>query len=85
MQCVVSGGLVFAAPMRRARYLTMLQPVEEKYGRLVVCLVYLASLCGDIFWTASILSALGESGVASFGCRPSLTVDCKLQEALIDC
>ena len=79
MQCTVSGGLVFAAPMRRARYLTMLQPVEEKYGRLVVCLVYLASLCGDIFWTAAILNALGESGVASFSCRPSLTVDCKLQ------
>ena len=43
-------------PCGGARYLTMLQPVEEKYGRLVVCLVYLASLCGDIFWTAAILT-----------------------------
>jgi len=53
------GGLVYAGPMRKARYVTMLQPVEEKYGRFVVFLVYLASLCGDVFWTASILNALG--------------------------
>nr|KAG5689871.1 hypothetical protein BaRGS_002382 [Batillaria attramentaria] len=58
---LIIGGMVYAAPMREARYLTMLQPVEEQYGRLVVCLVYLASLCGDVFWTASILNALGTS------------------------
>ena len=56
----ISGGFVFAGPMRQARYVTMLQPVQQKYGRLVVFLVYLASLSGDVFWTASILSALGN-------------------------
>ncbi|XP_076454747.1 high-affinity choline transporter 1-like [Babylonia areolata] len=58
---LVLGGAFFAGPMRRARYITMLQPVEERYGRLVACLVYLASLCGDVFWTAAILNALGTS------------------------
>lgn len=55
----VTGGLVFAGPMRRGCYLTMLQPLEHRYGRLVTALVYAASLCGDLFWTAAILNALG--------------------------
>ena len=46
--------------MRDRCYMTMLDPIQEKYGRLVAFLVYLASAAGDIFWTASILSALGE-------------------------
>lgn len=58
--CTVSGGLVFAKKMRDQSYLTMLDPFQELYGNSVVFMVYIASLCGDIFWTASILSALGE-------------------------
>ena len=56
----VSGGLIFAKKMRDQSYLTMLDPFQELYGNSVVFMVYIASLCGDIFWTASILSALGE-------------------------
>ncbi|KAL8608172.1 hypothetical protein ACOMHN_016627 [Nucella lapillus] len=58
---LILGGLFYAGPMRAARYITMLQPVELRYGRLVAFLVYLASLCGDVFWTAAILNALGTS------------------------
>lgn len=57
----VSGGLVFAKKMRDQSYLTMLDPFQELYGNSVVLMVYVASLCGDIFWTASILSALGKT------------------------
>lgn len=55
------GGLVYAKPMRDRCYMTMLDPFHERFGSVVVILVYLASLCGDLFWTASILSALGTS------------------------
>ncbi|CAG2208476.1 CHT1 [Mytilus edulis] len=47
--------------MRDHNYLTMLDPCQEVYGNALVFMVYLASLCGDVFWTASILSALGTS------------------------
>ncbi|KAL4228757.1 hypothetical protein ACF0H5_011800 [Mactra antiquata] len=47
--------------MRDKCYLTMLDPFYEQFGSIVVLPVYIASLCGDLFWTASILSALGTS------------------------
>ncbi|XP_041373644.1 high affinity choline transporter 1-like [Gigantopelta aegis] len=55
------GGLVYARRMRDEQYVTLLDPIQEQYGSFAVGLVYMASLCGDIFWTASILSALGTS------------------------
>ncbi|XP_069115541.1 high affinity choline transporter 1-like isoform X2 [Argopecten irradians] len=55
------GGMTFAKRMRDEKYLTMLDPFQEVYGSQVVLLVYVASVCGDLFWTASILSALGTS------------------------
>ncbi|KAH3703512.1 high-affinity choline transporter 1-like [Dreissena polymorpha] len=58
---LIIGGVVYAGPMREHRYMTMLDPFNERFGGVVVVLVYMASLCGDLFWTASILSALGTS------------------------
>ncbi|VDI16898.1 Hypothetical predicted protein, partial [Mytilus galloprovincialis] len=58
---LILGGLLFAKKMRDHNYLTMLDPCQEVYGNALVFMVYLASLCGDVFWTASILSALGTS------------------------
>lgn len=58
---LILGGVIFARPMRDRQYLTMLDPIQEKSGALVVVLVYFATLCGDVFWTASILVALGTS------------------------
>lgn len=58
---LILGGVIFARPMRDRQYLTMLDPIQEKSGAIVVVLVYFATLCGDVFWTASILVALGTS------------------------
>nr|XP_022325619.1 high-affinity choline transporter 1-like [Crassostrea virginica] len=58
---LILGGVIFAGPMRERQYLTMLDPIQEKSGAVVVVLVYTATLCGDVFWTASILVALGTS------------------------
>ncbi|XP_053372519.1 high-affinity choline transporter 1-like [Mercenaria mercenaria] len=58
---LMTGGLIYAKPMRDKCYMTMLDPFHERFGNVIVMLVYLASLCGDLFWTASILSALGTS------------------------
>nr|XP_039259419.1 high affinity choline transporter 1-like isoform X2 [Styela clava] len=52
-------GFFIAEKMRNASYVTMLDPLQNKLGRHMGALLFLPALCGDIFWAASILSALG--------------------------
>ena len=54
------GGLFYAKPMREARYVTMLDPIQRKYGALVAGLCYAVALIGDITWSGAILAALGK-------------------------
>lgn len=58
---LVLGGLVFAGPMRRRNYTTMLDPLAERYGERHAAVLYLVALCGELFWTAAILTALGTT------------------------
>ena len=46
--------------MREAGYVTMLDPIQRKYGQRMGGLLYLPALSGDLFWSAAILSALGK-------------------------
>ena len=55
-----AGGIFFAKPMREAGYVTMLDPFKVKYGDLVAALFYIPPLMGELFWSGSILSALGK-------------------------
>ena len=55
------GGLLFARPMRRRNYTTMLDPLEDRFGRRMAGVLYLPALLGEIFWTAAILTALGTT------------------------
>lgn len=57
----VAAMLLFVRKMRDARYVTMLDPLQQKYGNRVGGLMYMPALCGDVFWTGSILNALGEA------------------------
>jgi high affinity choline transporter 7 len=56
---VGSGGLLFARTMRERRYLTMLDPFQERYGVYIGGLMYLPALCGELRWSAAVLNALG--------------------------
>ena len=38
----------------------MLDPFQTQYGNVVTLMIYLATLMGDLLWTASILKALGQ-------------------------
>ena len=55
----VLGGTFFARKMRDARYVTMIDPFTQKYGRWGA-LQALPAAVSEIFWSASILSALGN-------------------------
>ena len=44
--------------MREAEYITMLDPLQDKYGRIMGAVLYIPAFLGETFWSASILSAL---------------------------
>eukprot|EP00927_Polykrikos_kofoidii_P020922 TRINITY_DN19990_c0_g1_i1.p1 TRINITY_DN19990_c0_g1~~TRINITY_DN19990_c0_g1_i1.p1 ORF type:complete len:611 (+),score=60.66 TRINITY_DN19990_c0_g1_i1:222-1835(+) len=53
------GGLFFAKIFRDREYLTMLDPLNHKHGRVATAFLYIPCALGDVLWTASILAALG--------------------------
>ena len=58
---LVVGGLFFATQMREQGYVTMLDPFQEVLGSRMGGLLFLPALCGEIFWSAAILAALGAT------------------------
>jgi len=55
-----TGGIFFANEMRRQGYITMLDPLQDNFGERMGGLLFLPALCGEVFWAAGILAALGE-------------------------
>ena len=53
-------GLFFAKKMRDAQYVTMIDPFTQKYGKWGA-LQALPAAVSEIFWSASILGALGST------------------------
>lgn len=54
------GGIFFANPMRRQGYVTMIDPLQDSFGQRMGGLLFLPALCGEVFWAAGILAALGK-------------------------
>ena len=46
--------------MRKAGYTTLLDPLQEKYGTAMGCVLYLPLLACEILWCATILSSIGH-------------------------
>jgi solute carrier family 5 (high affinity choline transporter), member 7 len=61
------GGLVFARPMRRRQYTTMLDPIADRFGKKTAALFFLPALTGEIFWSGAILTALGTTFAVVLG------------------
>ncbi len=58
---LIIGGLLFARKMRRFEFQTMLDPLEQRFGKRMTAVLFLPALTGEIFWTAAILTALGTT------------------------
>ncbi|XP_072400612.1 high-affinity choline transporter 1 [Diabrotica undecimpunctata] len=58
---LVFGGIFFANKMRQQGYITMLDPLQDSFGERMGGLLFLPALCGEVFWAAGILAALGAT------------------------
>ncbi|XP_043473205.1 high-affinity choline transporter 1-like [Leptopilina heterotoma] len=54
------GAILFVKPMRKAEYITMLDPLQQRYGAKIGGLLFIPALCGDLFWCGAVLRALGS-------------------------
>ncbi|GLH08680.1 High-affinity choline transporter 1 [Gryllus bimaculatus] len=68
------GVLLFVKQMRRAEYVTMLDPFQRKYGSRVGGLMFVPAVCGDLFWVGAIFNALGSSLVVILGLDSTTSV-----------
>ncbi|XP_069021924.1 high affinity choline transporter 1-like isoform X2 [Embiotoca jacksoni] len=53
------GGFFFAKPMRENKYMTMMDPFQQKYGNVMSSLLILPALVADVLWVARTLVSLG--------------------------
>lgn len=56
----ISGGIFFAKPMREKKYVTMMDPFQIKYGKVVSGALVLPALVMDALWVACTLVGLGN-------------------------
>ncbi|XP_037616691.1 high affinity choline transporter 1-like [Sebastes umbrosus] len=56
---MIIGALFFVTPIRAKKYVTLMDPFQEKYGNAVAAVLFIPALIADILWIASILGALG--------------------------
>uniref|UniRef100_A0A914WQ39 High affinity choline transporter 1 n=1 Tax=Plectus sambesii TaxID=2011161 RepID=A0A914WQ39_9BILA len=71
---LIVGGLLFAKTMRERRYLTMIDPFQERYGVYIGGLMYLPALFGELLWSAAVLNALGATVAVVVGLNGDLAV-----------
>jgi solute carrier family 5 (high affinity choline transporter), member 7 len=58
---LVVGGLFFARTMRRNGYWTLVDPLEQRYGRAMAAVLLVPAVLAEVVWSAAILLALGTT------------------------
>ncbi|KAH9377466.1 hypothetical protein HPB48_006290 [Haemaphysalis longicornis] len=58
---LVVGGSLFAGKMRATNALTMLDPLQQRYGTWIAVPLIVPAILGELFRTASALAALGDT------------------------
>ncbi|XP_028255913.1 high affinity choline transporter 1-like [Parambassis ranga] len=53
------GGFFFAKPMRENKYVTMMDPFQQKYGNVLSSALIFPALVADLLWVARTLVSLG--------------------------
>ncbi|KAJ0033396.1 hypothetical protein NQD34_000503 [Periophthalmus magnuspinnatus] len=56
----ILGGVFFAKPMRDKMYITMMDPFQQKYGKILSGILVLPALLVDVLWVSCTLLGLGD-------------------------
>ena len=67
---LVFGGMLFANKMREQGYVTMLDPLQDAFGERMGGMLFIPALCGEVFWSAATLAALGTYAPCSRSSAP---------------
>ncbi|ARI79048.1 sodium:solute symporter family protein [Halobacillus mangrovi] len=58
---LIIGGIFYARKMRRYEFMTIIDPLEQRFGKKMAGVLYIPALLGEMFWSAAILTALGTT------------------------
>ena len=67
------GGIFFAKPMRDKEYVTMMDPFQIKYGKVLSTALVLPALLVDVLWVSCTLLSLGKHTYKP--CKTTLVMD----------
>uniref|UniRef100_H3DMA6 High-affinity choline transporter 1-like n=2 Tax=Tetraodon nigroviridis TaxID=99883 RepID=H3DMA6_TETNG len=56
---LILGAVFFVKPIRAKRYVTLMDPFQQKYGNTVAAALFIPCILADILWAACILGILG--------------------------
>lgn len=71
---LILGGLLFARPMRRHGFTTLIDPFESRYGKHWAVVLFAPAMLAETFWAAELLAALGSSFAALLGMKLVLAI-----------
>ena len=71
---LILGGLLFARPMRRLGFTTLIDPFESRYGKKWAVVLLAPAMLAEVFWAAELLAALGSSFAALLGVQLVLAI-----------
>ncbi|XP_037615836.1 high affinity choline transporter 1-like [Sebastes umbrosus] len=71
---LIIGALFFVTTVRAKKYVTFMDPFQEKYGNAVAAVLFIPSLISDIVWIACILGSLGGTVSVVMDISSSLAV-----------
>lgn len=57
---IAQGGIFFAKPMRDKKYITMMDPFQIRYGKVLSGALVLPVLLVDLLWVSCTLLGLGK-------------------------
>lgn len=72
--CFFFGALLFVKKMRESNYITMMDPLQKKFGNFMTGLYYIPTILGDIFWIGMALATLGAALSAIIGVDSKVAV-----------
>ena len=54
------GGLLFAKKIRKSGYVTIIDPMQERYGKFMGGILFIPALVSEVLWAGAMFGTLGK-------------------------